>query len=81
MADHLTETLRKALRPFWDARLPDIVEAANGLEVGLSPSEAFQEGYRRAYWDALEDMANAKLLQNPDEVRIPLPVVPSDDVN
>jgi len=46
---------------------------ASKLEVGLSPEEAYQEAYRKAYWDAVVDMAEANLLKYP---HAQLPMLP-----
>lgn len=78
MIRRLIQAIQEALQPRWEARLPGVMADSRGLEVGLSPQEAYQEGYRRAYWDAVEDMVQAELLRDPDEVRIPLR--PSADV-
>ena len=47
--------------------MPTMLSDSGKLEAGLSPEEAYQEGYRRAYWDAVVDMAEAELLKHPDE--------------
>lgn len=76
MLERLLRAIRSALMPRWDARLPDIVQQAERIEPGVSPSEAYQEGYRRAYWDAVVDMAEADLLKDPRPRSIRIPVVP-----
>jgi len=67
MLTWLLDAIRNALQPRWEARLPTMLADAGRLEAGLSPEEAYQEGYRRAYWDAVVDMAEAELLKHPDE--------------
>jgi hypothetical protein len=67
MLNRLLDAIRKALRPRWEARLPTMLADAERLEAGVSPEEAYQEGYRKAYWDAVVDMAEADLLRHPDD--------------
>ena len=86
MLDHLFETIRRVLLPRWNARLPVIQREAARLEPGISPLEAYQEGYRRAYWDALVDAAEADLLRREDPVPMPtsltrLPTHAEDTIN
>ena len=73
MLNRLLNAIRRALRPRWEARLPTMLRDAGRLEAGLSPEEAYQEGYRKAYWDAVVDMAEAELLKHPDDR---MPVLP-----
>lgn len=73
MLHRLLNAIRNALRPRWEARLPQMLADSRRLEAGLSPEEAYQEGYRRAYWDAVVDMAEADLLMHPDDRPLTLP--------
>ena len=73
MLYRLLNAIQHALRPRWEARLPTMLADAGKLEAGLSPEEAYQEGYRRAYWDAVVDMVEAELLMHPDDVTLTLP--------
>jgi len=71
MLDRLFTMIRKALLPLWNARLPGIRRDAERLEPGLSPQEAYTEGYRTAYWDAVVDMAETGLIQEPKHTPMP----------
>lgn len=84
--ESLINTIQRALLPLWNERLPGIQREAARLEPGLSPQEAYAEGYRRAYWDAVVDMTEADLLRRDDHVPMPtslmrLPTHAEDTIN
>jgi len=68
MISRLLRALQEALLPRWMNRLPLILFEAEALDEGMSSSEAYTKGYRKAYWDAMVDMAESGLVREPPHI-------------
>lgn len=74
MTRRLIRAIQEALQHRWFARLPGILLRAQEFPEGTSASEAYAEGYRQGYWDAVVDLAESDLLKDPTvEKRAPIP--------
>ena len=59
--DRLLRAIRRVLMARWNARLGGILRESEDYEA----KDSYRAGYRRAYWDAVVDMAEEGLLQAP----------------
>ena len=74
MTQRLIRAIHEALTTRWFARLPGVILRAKDLVRGTSPAEAYGEGYRQGYWDAVVDLAESDLLKDPTQTkRVPVP--------
>ena len=65
MFDNLYETLRGVLFQRWNERLQGILAGGERVESsGMTPSDAYAEGYRTAYFEAVADLADAGLIKD-----------------
>lgn len=74
MTQHLIRAIQQALQSRWFARLPGILLRAKDFPDDTIAGEAYAEGYRQGYWDAVVDLAESDLLKNPTiEKQAPVP--------
>jgi hypothetical protein len=83
MLERLFRAIRSALWSRWNGRLSAILVESKLDRVGLTTEEAYLQGYRRAYWDAVVDMVEAGLLKQQPylEHRIERSTEASEDLN
>ena len=66
MFDHLYANLKRVLFRRWNSRLSGIVERGELVAAsGMTPSEAYQEGYQTAYFDAVSDLIREGFVREP----------------
>lgn len=75
MRDRLVQALQRLLFIRFDARLPGLLKTGDELGAsGATCTTAHLSGYRKGYFEAIEDLAEAGLLRYPDAVLTPVPV-------
>lgn len=66
MFDHLFTTLKTALARRWNGRLGGVVASGVLAETsGMTPREAYEEGYQAAYFDAVTDLISEGFIREP----------------
>ena len=67
MLEKLMRAVQRVLEPRWNERLPDIVAESKAAAADLGAEEVYRVAYRKAYWDAVVDLAEAGLLKAPSK--------------
>jgi len=74
----LFKAIERALAQRWQGRLPDILrQAKRALSIRMSTDDAYVEGYRAGYFDAVADMVAEDMVREPMQVP-PVIVMPQD---
>ena len=80
MSRRVLTAIQRALFPRWNSRLEGVLSRGRRmLNRGMTADEAYVEGYRDAYFDAVADLVEEGLIEAPAATQPPAPHRPLTD--
>ena len=70
MVERLIRAIQSALWVRWQTRLRSMLSEANSQDESVTIQEAYLNGYRKGYWDAVVDLADSDMIRVPQDSKV-----------